>query len=110
VSQPAGASAPAAGGWGGLTAFQRDQLWALAAVGPAPGARVRERLEAAYDEPVNHGRHYPNLDRLVGQGLVEKQRQHPNRRANRYRLTEQGRRVLSERQQFIADCADGEAP
>lgn len=76
-----------------LTGFQRDILQALAALhGSKPkGLRVKDELETddKYNE-VNHGRLYPNLDRLVEMGLVHKSSL--DRRSNAYELTRRGRR------------------
>lgn len=56
------------------------------------GLAIKERLEAYYGETVNHGRLYPNLDRLAEGGYLEKGQ--IDRRTNRYRLTEAGRDAL----------------
>lgn len=82
----------------GLTAFQYDVLAAVDAVGPAKGLRVKAELEGTHDKyggEVNHGRLYPNLDRLVNAGLVEKGER--DRRTNEYGLTAAGRDALRDR-------------
>lgn len=60
----------------GLTAFKRDCLVAAAAVEESGetsyGLAIKRNLEARYDEEVNHGRLYPNLDDLVEAGLLSK--------------------------------------
>jgi DNA-binding PadR family transcriptional regulator len=70
-----------------LTAFQRNILIVLAE-GPNYGLAIKEDLEAYYGEDVNHGRLYPNLDRLVEMGLIEKGEL--DKRTNEYELTDAG--------------------
>ena len=70
-----------------LTAFQQTILTVLAEE-PRYGLAIKRALESYYDEEVNHGRLYPNLDDLVGQGLVEKSEL--DKRTNEYALTEEG--------------------
>jgi DNA-binding PadR family transcriptional regulator len=70
-----------------LTAFQRNVLTVLAE-GPTYGLAIKEELEAYYGDDVNHGRLYPNLDRLVEMGLVEKGEL--DKRTNEYKLTDAG--------------------
>lgn len=82
--------------WVDLTAFQQNILLCLAELQyggaqvsgkhPEPhGLAIKEELEALYDQPVNHGRLYPNLDTLVEDGLLEKGE--INKRTNYYHLT-----------------------
>jgi len=78
-----------------LTAFQRDVLWTLAHEGASKGLAVKDSLEDYYDEDVNHGRLYPNLDALVDHGLVAKSQR--DRRTNEYQLTDAGHAALAER-------------
>lgn len=70
-----------------LTAFQQNILLILAEE-PRYGLAIKRDLEAYYDDEVNHGRLYPNLDDLVGMGLVEKSEL--DKRTNQYALTEEG--------------------
>ena len=70
-----------------LTAFQKNILTVLAEQ-PRYGLAIKRELEAYYDEEVNHGRLYPNLDDLVDDGLVEKNAL--DKRTNEYGLTEAG--------------------
>ncbi|MFB6179550.1 MAG: helix-turn-helix transcriptional regulator [Halorientalis sp.] len=78
-----------------LTAFQRDTLWMLAKKGASKGLAIKHDLERYYDEPVNHGRLYPNLDELTDLGLVDKGTR--DARTNEYTLTEAGADALAER-------------
>lgn len=81
-----------------LTAFQRDLLWVLANRGGSKGLAIKRVLEGYYDEHVNHGRLYPNLDELVDLGLVEKGRR--DMRTNEYTLTDAGADALACRREW----------
>jgi DNA-binding PadR family transcriptional regulator len=70
-----------------LTAFQQTILVVLAE-SSRYGLAIKRELEDYYDEEVNHGRLYPNLDDLVGLGLVEKSEL--DKRTNEYALTDEG--------------------
>ncbi|WP_264555090.1 PadR family transcriptional regulator [Halocatena marina] len=70
-----------------LSAFQR-QILAVLAEEARYGLAIKRELEAYYDQEINHGRLYPNLDDLVELGLVEKSAR--DRRTNEYALTEAG--------------------
>ncbi|MFB6093997.1 MAG: PadR family transcriptional regulator [Halanaeroarchaeum sp.] len=70
-----------------LTAFQKNILTVLAEE-PRYGLAIKRELESYYDDEVNHGRLYPNLDDLVTKGLVEKSEL--DKRTNEYALTDDG--------------------
>ena len=70
-----------------LTAFQQNILTILSEE-PMYGLAIKRELEAYYDQEVNHGRLYPNLDDLVEMGLVEKSPL--DKRTNQYELSEEG--------------------
>ena len=70
-----------------LTAFQLKILFVLAEE-PRYGLAVKRELQTYYDAEVNHGRLYPNLNELIGLGLVEKSEL--DKRTNEYSLTEEG--------------------
>jgi DNA-binding PadR family transcriptional regulator len=55
---------------------------------PRYGLAIKRELEEYYDDEVNHGRLYPNLDNLVEMGLVEKSEL--DKRTNQYALTDDG--------------------
>lgn len=74
-----------------LTAFQRTILTILAEE-PLYGLAIKSKLETYYDDDVNHGRLYPNLDKLIERGVVSKSE--VDGRTNEYALTEEGYRVL----------------
>jgi DNA-binding PadR family transcriptional regulator len=70
-----------------LTAFQQNILVILGEESRY-GLAIKRELEDYYDDEVNHGRLYPNLDDLVDMGLVEKSEL--DKRTNQYTLTDQG--------------------
>jgi DNA-binding PadR family transcriptional regulator len=74
-----------------LTAFQLKILFVLAEE-PRYGLAVKRELQTYYDEEVNHGRLYPNLNELIGLGLVEKNEL--DKRTNEYSLTDDGFQTL----------------
>lgn len=74
-----------------LTAFQLKILFVLAEE-PRYGLAVKRELQNYYEGEVNHGRLYPNLDELIGMGLVEKREL--DKRTNEYSLTEAGFRTI----------------
>ncbi|WP_049972934.1 PadR family transcriptional regulator [Haladaptatus cibarius] len=74
-----------------LTAFQQNVLIVLAEESRY-GLAIKRELEDFYDEEVNHGRLYPNLDTLIERGLVEKSEL--DKRTNEYAITEEGIAVL----------------
>ena len=90
-----------------LTAFQRDLLYVVAGLGEDErpyGLAIKREIERHYEDPVNHGQLYPNLDALVDHGFVEKGT--IDRRTNSYELTESGRRALEARREWEAEYLD----
>jgi DNA-binding PadR family transcriptional regulator len=88
-----------------LSFFKHEILLILAREGPSYGLKVKRELEDAYDDEVNHGRLYPNLDELVERDLVAKSER--DKRTNDYRLTSTGRYLIredAERRSAIAKC------
>jgi len=88
-----------------LTAFQQNILVILAEE-PRYGLAIKRELESYYDDEVNHGRLYPNLDDLVEMGLVEKSEL--DKRTNQYSLTEEGKEAVLDQLgwvfgKFVAD-------
>lgn len=65
-----------------LTGFQRDLLYCIAGLSEPHGTVIKENLTEYMSEEVNHGRLYPNLDKLVKKGLVKKSAK--NDRTNMY--------------------------
>ena len=83
-----------------LTAFQQNILTVLAEE-PRYGLAVKRELQSYYDEEVNHGRLYPNLDELIELGLVEKSEL--DKRTNEYGLTEDGFEALLEQLDWVLE-------
>ncbi len=76
-----------------LTEFQKNILNVL--VGDSKyGLAVKRELDRYYEDEVNHGRLYPNLDKLVDCGYVEKNAL--DERTNEYCLTEDAREEIRE--------------
>jgi DNA-binding PadR family transcriptional regulator len=89
-----------------LPAFARDLLWAIDRRGPSKGVALKSEIERYYAQPQNHGRVYPNLDRLIDDGLVAKVAR--DKRTNEYALTELGEEVLDGRRAWIDGNEDSE--
>ncbi len=90
-----------------LTGFQRDLLYVIAGMDDPKGLGVSEELQHAYDNDINRGRLYPNLDTLVEKGLVEKGSQ--NELTNFYAVTEQGRAAIAARHEWERQYVDHDA-
>ena len=88
-----------------LTGFQRDCLYVIAGLGEPKGLAIKDELDEYYGSEINHGRLYPNLDELVGKGLVEKGT--IDDRTNSYSLTERGRREIDARREWEETYLDG---
>jgi DNA-binding PadR family transcriptional regulator len=98
--------------WRDLTAFQRDMLEAIRrveATNDTPyGLAIKSELEEMYDETVNHGQLYPNLDELVQADFVEKGQL--DRRTNSYELSDAGRDLLRGRLHRLTEVCDVDRP
>jgi len=96
--------------WTDLSAFQRDLLETIRTLKlrneTSYGLAIKEELDERYDEEVNHGRLYPNLNELVDAGLVKKDAL--DERTNRYLLTASGVALLEDRARTLDHLA-GEA-
>ena len=96
-----------------LSLFQVVSL-AIIVDEPRYGLAIKRELEEFYDQEVNHGRLYPNLDELVEKGLAEKSEL--DKRTNEYAGTDAGEEVLEEFDSWLADrlppkmMADGGEP
>lgn len=84
-----------------LTAFQRDLLYTIAGLNESHGLGIKQEMENAYNQDVNHGRLYPNLDTLIDKGLVEKGE--IDKRTNSYSLTPRGQRAIEARQEWVSE-------
>ncbi|WP_049920268.1 PadR family transcriptional regulator [Halobiforma nitratireducens] len=88
-----------------LTKFQ-TRILEILAVKPLYGLAIKRRLQTYYQEEVNHGRLYPNLDELIENGLVEKSEL--DKRTNEYALTDLGRRVVEFEANWAQQRLEGE--
>lgn len=88
-----------------LTAFQQHCLLAIADEGEVHGLGIKDWLDDYYEDEINHGRLYPNLDTLCHKGLVQKEE--VDRRTNHYSLTTRGKRELQTDQAFRQSCVEG---
>jgi len=87
-----------------LTGFQRDILYVIAGLDEPHGLAVKDELEDYYEQDINHGRLYPNLDDLVDKGLVEKGQL--DKRTNVYTLTQRGEREIAARRDWESQYVD----
>jgi DNA-binding PadR family transcriptional regulator len=81
-----------------LTGFQRDLLYVICGFDKPSGQTIKEDLEQYYQDEINHGRLYPNLDALVMKSFVDKGQL--DRRTNYYAITEKGEQLLSDRRDW----------
>lgn len=87
-----------------LTAFQRDAIYIIAGYDEPHGLMIKDKLDKYYDEDINHGRLYPNLDKLVDRGLIKKGSK--DRRTNYYELTEDGRELIESREEYLDELLE----
>jgi PadR family transcriptional regulator PadR len=87
-----------------LTGFQRDILYVIAALEEPHGLAVKAELDDYYEQEINHGRLYPNLDDLVDTGLLDKGQL--DKRTNFYTLTRRGRREIVARRDWETQYVD----
>lgn len=81
-----------------LTAFQRDLLVVVAGLDEPHGLAIKDELDVYYQDTINHGRLYPNLDTLVEKALLEKGSH--DKRTNSYELTARGEREMEAREEW----------
>ena len=80
-----------------LSAIRRDLLWILVQTGPCESHPLHHALSDYYTESIAHSRVCDTLEELIEDNFVSSDT------ANRYHLTEPGRRALSARQAWQAD-------
>ena len=90
-----------------LTGFQRDLLYVAAGKDEPNGLAIKDALDEYYESEIHHGRLYPNLDELVGKGLIEKGQ--IDRRTNSYEVTQRGRREIEVRREWEDQYVAAEA-
>jgi PadR family transcriptional regulator PadR len=81
-----------------LTGFQRDILYVTAGLEEPHGLAIKDELDDYYEQEINHGRLYPNLDDLVDKGLLEKGEL--DKRTNVYTVTQRGQREIEARREW----------
>ena len=81
-----------------LTGFQRDILYVIVGLEEPHGLAVKAELDDYYEQEINHGRLYPNLDDLVDKGLLKKGEL--DKRTNMYTVTQRGRREIEARREW----------
>lgn len=81
-----------------LTGFQRDCLYVVGGMDDPIGLDIKDELEEYYENEVNHGRLYPNLDELAEKGLIDKRQ--VDGRTNSYSLTGRGIREIEARREW----------
>ncbi|MBB6091141.1 DNA-binding PadR family transcriptional regulator [Halobacterium salinarum] len=92
-----------------LTGFQRDILYVIADFEEPHGLALKDELEVYYEQEINHGRLYPNLDDLVDKGLVDKglvEKGELDERTNSYTLTQRGHREITARRDWEQQYVD----
>lgn len=87
-----------------LTAFQRDILYVVAGMDEPHGLGIKTKLDEYYEQPINHGRLYPNLDSLTDAGLLTKGKH--DERTNCYTLTEAGQQTLERRREWETEYVE----
>ena len=91
-----------------FTGFQLDLLRVIATLTKTgtemSGQAIKEEVAADRNEPINHGRLYPNLDTLMYKGLIEKG--DIDRRTHSYTLTDEGKEFIAIRHNEWATAAD----
>ena len=75
-----------------LTGFQRDILYVTTGLEEPHRLAIKDELDDYYEQEINHGRLYPNLDDLVEKGLLEKDEL--DKRTNVYTVTQRGQREI----------------
>lgn len=87
-----------------LSAFQRDILYLISDLDDSYGLGIKSELEDYYDEEVNTGRVYQNLNTLADNGYIEVSA--IDDRTNSYTLTEKAEAAIEHRHQWMETCVD----
>lgn len=93
--------------WIDLTGFQRDLVRCIRRIDDdetiPTGRTIKEEVEVLYEEEINHGRLYQNLNHLLERGCIDKKV--VDGRTNAYYLTDQARSMLDDAaMQFVDTC------
>jgi PadR family transcriptional regulator PadR len=81
-----------------LTGFKRDCLTVIAGLDEPKGLDIKDKLDDYYEQEINHGRLYPNLNELADLGLIEIGS--IDDRTNSYTLTDAGRDALRDQREW----------
>lgn len=81
-----------------LTGFQGVILYVIAGLEEPHSLTVKAELDEYYEQEINHGRPYPNLDDLVEKGLLEKGEL--DKRTNLYTMTKRGKCEIEARRDW----------
>lgn len=81
-----------------LTGFQRDVLYVIAGLDEPSGSQIKDHLEEYYENPVDRGQLYPNIDSIAEKGLIKKHQKEDRR--NVHALTVKGHREIKARQEW----------
>lgn len=87
-----------------LSAFQRDMLYVIASLDEPYGLGIKTELEEYYEEEVNTGRVYQNLNKMAESGYVEKDT--IDKRTNSYTLTSKAGDSIDTREMWQAEQVD----
>lgn len=93
-----------------LTSFQRDLLCVIRWLGneeeKVSGLQIKNVLESKdhYAKDIHNGRLYPNLDTLVGKGLVEEGE--GGHRSSKYYLTKRGEKEIKLYSEFVQSSVE----
>lgn len=69
------------------------------------GLGIKREVETYYKREQNHGRLFPNLDKLADLGLLEKGQR--DRRTNNYTITQLGEAVLEHELEWLVEQING---
>lgn len=89
-----------------LTAFQRDLLYIICDLDNPYGLGIKSRVEEYYEEEVNTGRVYQNLNKLAEDDLLEKSE--VNKRTKSYNLTDEAIEAMQRRHRWQGRQIDTE--
>lgn len=84
-----------------LSAFQRDLLFVINGMDEPYGLGIKADLEAYRETTINPGQLYPNLNALVEQGYLTKQRK--DDRTNLYIPTDRVASAIADRRTWEAE-------
>jgi DNA-binding PadR family transcriptional regulator len=84
--------------------FNREILYIIARLGNPKGLAIKSELQQHFDEEINHGRVYPNLDTLAEKGLINVGEK--DNRTKEYSLSEKGMRAIQNHYEYVGGCLE----